>query len=252
MEYTINGLSKIAKISARTLRYYDQIGLLKPHRVAQNGYRIYGQKQIDILQQILLYRELGVELEQIKSIVYAPEFDIYVALEQHLEQLLQRQAQISSLIENVLKTINEKKGLVIMADKEKFAGFKENLITKNEEKYGAEIRCKYGDDAVERSNEKIRNITKEQCEQAESLALKIEQGLRAAVETGNPAGEIAQKTCDLHREWLCIYYPEYSKKYHLSLAHMYVEDCRFKEFYDKIVLGGAEFLCKAIEIYCSD
>ena len=67
MEYTINNLSKIAGVSTRTLRYYDQIGLLRPVRVSSNGYRIYGQGEVNRLQQILFYRELGFELEKIKE-----------------------------------------------------------------------------------------------------------------------------------------------------------------------------------------
>jgi DNA-binding transcriptional MerR regulator len=64
MEYTVQKLSRLAGVSPRTLRYYDQIGLLKPARISSSGYRIYGREQVDRLQQILLYREMGVDLEQ--------------------------------------------------------------------------------------------------------------------------------------------------------------------------------------------
>lgn len=69
MEYTINRLAKIAGVSTRTLRYYDSLGLLSPKRIASNGYRIYGSAEVDTLQQILFYRELGVPLEEIKIIL---------------------------------------------------------------------------------------------------------------------------------------------------------------------------------------
>ena len=65
MEYTVNRLAQISGVSKRTLRYYDEIGLLRPERVNPNGYRIYGQMQVDLLQQILFYRELGLPLEEI-------------------------------------------------------------------------------------------------------------------------------------------------------------------------------------------
>lgn len=64
MEYTVNKLAKISGVSARTLHYYDEIGLLRPMRIAENGYRIYGPKEVDLLQQILFYRELGVPLKK--------------------------------------------------------------------------------------------------------------------------------------------------------------------------------------------
>jgi len=75
MEYTSNKLSKMSGVSARTLRYYDEIGLLKPARIELSGYRIYGQSELDTLQQILFYRELGFPLDEIKNIIYAPDYD---------------------------------------------------------------------------------------------------------------------------------------------------------------------------------
>ena len=75
MEYTVNRLAQISGVSKRTLRYYDEIGLLRPERVNPNGYRIYGQMQVDLLQQILFYRELGLPLEEIREIIKNPGFD---------------------------------------------------------------------------------------------------------------------------------------------------------------------------------
>lgn len=74
MEYTVQKLSKLAGISTRTLRYYDEIGILKPARINSSGYRIYSQKEIDRLQQILFYKELGVDLESIKKYVVITRF----------------------------------------------------------------------------------------------------------------------------------------------------------------------------------
>ena len=68
MEYSIKSLAKLAGISTRTLRYYDEIGLLKPLRINSSGYRIYGDKEVDILQQILFYKALELPLEKIKEI----------------------------------------------------------------------------------------------------------------------------------------------------------------------------------------
>ena len=85
MEYTIQKLAKIAGVSTRTLRYYDEIGILKPARINSSGYRIYGQKQVDILQQIMFYRDLGVQLEQIKGILNEPTSMQFKALMGHLK-----------------------------------------------------------------------------------------------------------------------------------------------------------------------
>ena len=86
-EYSINKLAKLAGVSPRTLRYYDEIGLLSPRRISSNSYRVYGQKEVDLLQQILFYRELGVPLEEIKNIVWSKDYNVQVALQGHLEAL---------------------------------------------------------------------------------------------------------------------------------------------------------------------
>jgi len=152
MEYTVNHLAKLSGVSTRTLRYYDKIGLLKPLRVNSNGYRIYGDEQINLLQQILFYRDLDFCLEDIKSIVTAPDFDREQALADHLVMLEARRQQMELLIQNVKKTIASMKGETVMNDAEKFEGFKKDFIKENEETYGQEIRNRYGDKTVDASN----------------------------------------------------------------------------------------------------
>lgn len=98
-------LAGLAGISTRTLRYYDEIGLLPPARTSASGYRIYGPVEVDRLQQILLYRELGVTLETIREIVTDPAFDRLQALQKHREQLLNRRRQLDLIITSVENTI---------------------------------------------------------------------------------------------------------------------------------------------------
>ncbi len=250
MEYTVNKLAKLAGVSTRTLRYYDEIGLLKPARVSSNGYRVYGQKEIDRLQQIMLYRELGVSLEDIKNILDAKNFDGEKALQNHLAALHGRREQIDLLIKNVEKTIKAMRGEATMSDKEKFDGFGQKLVEENERRYGKEIREKYGDEAVERSNAKVSGMTKKQYEEAQKLSEELNDMLRVAVEMGDPASELAQKVCEKHKQWLCYYWGTYSKEAHLGVAQMYVDDPRFTEYYDKIAEGAALFLRDALQIYC--
>lgn len=249
MEYTVQRLSKIAGVSARTLRYYDEIGILKPARINSSGYRLYGAKEVEKLQQILFYRELGVNLEEIGKILASPSFDPLSALREHYEKLLVRRNQLDLLIANVEKTIAEKEGKTIMKDHERFEGFKKKLIEDNEKKYGNEIREKYGDSVVDESNRKMMNMTREQYEEFTRLGTEILETLKQAYATGDPAGELAWKTADLHRQWLCLTWGQYSKEAHAGLARMYVADERFKAYYDEKQPGGAEFLCDAILNY---
>ncbi|PLS05834.1 MerR family transcriptional regulator [Neobacillus cucumis] len=249
MEYTVQKLASLAGISTRTLRYYDEIGILKPARINSSGYRIYGQAEVNRLQQILFYRELDVSLDKIKEIVTNPSFDGAAALREHREKLLEKKRQLELLIANVDKTIASTEGRLKMTNKEKFEGFKKKMIEENEKKYGTEIRQKYGNDKVEKSNQKVMNMTQEQHEEVTSLAERITLTLVEAFKTGNPAGELAQKAAELHKQWLCFYWTEYSKEAHAHLAQMYVDDERFTAYYDKEQPGTAEFLRDAIYVY---
>ena len=249
MEYTVQKLAQIAGISTRTLRYYDEIGILRPARINSSGYRIYGSREIDILQQILFYRELGVGLEEIKNIIMSPDFDEMKALAQHREKLIEKRAQLDSLIENVDMTISSRKGDLDMSAREKFEGFKKKIIDENENKYGNEIRGKYGDQAVDDSNRNIENMTREEYDQVSELADQVTETLRLAFETGDPSSEPAQRCADLHRQWLSFYWKNYTKEAHAGIAQMYVDDGRFTAYYDRDQPGMAKFLRDAIFIY---
>jgi len=249
MEYTVHKLSQIAGISERTLRYYDQIGLLKPYKINSSGYRIYSMNEVDILQQILFYKELGVDLDNIKNILTNPKFDVTVSLKEHLVKLEENKNKLDVLINNVKNTILSKEGEIIMSDKQKFEGFKTKIIEDNEEKYGSEIREKYGDDAINKSNKKVKNMTKEDQEKIEKLAIEVNETLKLAFEQGDPTSELAMKACKLHREWLMFYWSGYTKEAHKGLGQMYVDDERFKKYYEKIAVGCTEFFRDAINYY---
>ncbi|MFD2370975.1 MerR family transcriptional regulator [Brevibacillus sp. GCM10020057] len=250
MEYTVQKLGLLAGVSTRTLRYYDEIGILKPARINSSGYRIYGQPEVDRLQQILFYRELGVSLEEIKEIISSPTFDADQALREHRAKLLAKRAQLDALIANVERTLAQREGKETMSDKQKFEGFKQELIDENEKQYGEEIRAKYGDERVGRSNEKFKGMTEEEYARVKELEQAIHETLAKAFATKDPAGELAQKAVQLHREWLCFFWPEYSKEAHMGLAQMYVDDPRFTAYYDKDQPGVAAFLKEAVA-YCA-
>jgi len=143
------------------------------------------------------------------------------------------------------------KGEQQMTDQEKFEGFKQSLIEENEQKYGPEMRNSYGDSAIDSSNTKIKGLTKEQYDKSGQLRQAYEAELKTALSTGDPACKAAQTACDLHRQWLCIFYPSYSPGYHKGLAELYAADHRFKAHYEKIAPGCTEFFREAINIYCS-
>ncbi|MBS4534165.1 MerR family transcriptional regulator [Clostridium sp. D2Q-14] len=249
MEYTIKKLANIAGISSRTLRYYDEIAILKPVRINSSGYRIYSEKEVDKLQQILFYKELGVELKIIKSIIDSPGFDELKALKEHHDKLLNNKKRLEILIRNVKKTIDYKKRRIKMSDKEKFEGFKEKLVYNNEEKYGKEVRGKYGDDVVDKSNKKLEKMTQEEYDRVTTLEKEFIEKLKKAFESDDPKSELAQKAVDLHRQWLSFFWDDYSKEAHAGLAQMYIDDEKFRLYYDKEKPGMAKFLRDAVFVY---
>ena len=253
MEYTITKLARLSGVTTRTLRYYDQIELLCPTRIS-NGYRIYGQPEIDRLQKILFYRDMGIELKQIRELLDDTSFDHAQALEQHLSTLLTEKIRLEQLIQNVTKTLDSMKGEVTMSDKEKFEGFKKQTIAENEEKYGEEIRAKYGEDTVDQSNARFQGMREDDFQKSEELRKGIESALADAFAEGNPSSELAQQACEMHKQWLCLFWPDgmYTKEAHMGLADMYVADERFRANYDKIGPGCTEFLRDAIHIFCEE
>lgn len=138
-QYSVGTLANMAGISVRTLHHFEAQGLLHPKRLA-NGYRVYGTTETNRLQQILLYREMGVSLSDIRQILDDPSFDQKAVLIQHLKELQARKIHIERLIKSVTKTLESLEGGTPMSTEEKFEAFKQDLIDKNEKKYGAEVR----------------------------------------------------------------------------------------------------------------
>lgn len=250
MEYTVKQLAELSGVTPRTLRWYDQTELLKPGRTTGAGYRLYGTAEVDRLQQILFYRELGLELSEIRSILDDPGFNRQAALQSHLSALNKRREQLDALILTVTKTIESEKGERIMTDQEKFENFQQEKIAENEKAYGSEIRQKYGDEAVDASNKRFAGLTQEQYANMEALGADILRRLEGAVQAGeDPAGAMGREIAALHREWLSYTWPGYSPEAHRGLAESYVADPRFTAYYDKNTSGCAAFLRDAVAGY---
>ncbi|HIS67897.1 MAG TPA: MerR family transcriptional regulator [Candidatus Gallacutalibacter stercoravium] len=250
MAYTIGEVSRMAGVSARTLRHYDAIGLLKPSYVNQAGYRYYEQRQLELLQQILFYRERGFDLKRIQSIVNEQGFDVMAALQDHLVSLEAQRKRLNDLIQTVKSTILSKQGGNQMSEAEKFAALKAARLAENEKRYGAETRQKFGDAAVEGSLQKFENMPQEQyelfCSLEKQIAHKLQQAAAAGIEPKSPA---AREIVLLHKKWLQIAWASYSPQAHRALALSYAADPRFLQYYDKEVDGCASLLGQAVDYW---
>ena len=250
MEYSIQALSRLSGVTTRTLRWYDQIGLLKPARVAETGYRYYGPAEVDRLRDILYYRALGVELARIKECLDDPSFDRLTALRGHLDALRARQSQLDSLIRSVQDAIRCEERNEMMSDQEKFEAFKTQTMARYEAAYGDEARQTYGDEPVQQAKATLLNLSREQYGEWTRLDEDIRRQLENAVRGGlSPSGEEGREITALHRRWLTLTGTVYDAAKHRGIAQLYVTDERFTAYYDRAVPGCARFLRDAIECW---
>lgn len=249
----INELVKISGVSHRTLRYYDEIGLLRPAHIHENGYREYTETEVNLLQQILFYRELGFSLEKIKEILQSPHFSIKVALQEQRVLLLEKREYVNRMIETVTNTLQALEEDKVMENEEKFNVFKSKMIEKNEQQYGKEIRERHGEESVLASYGKLKELSAEQFEAVNQLEEMLFERLKEAMEIGNPNSEVGYEVAELHKRWLCFYWPKYTKAAHNGLAKMYVMDERFVSYYDnRVGIGATQFLHDAIDVYTTN
>ncbi len=247
MEYAIQELAALAGVTARTLRWYDRTGLLRPSRVAAGGRRWYDDAAVDRLQQILFYRVLGVDLARIKAILDDPAFDRLDALRSHLAGLEAEQRRVALLIRTVQETIAAAEREEPMEDERKFEAFKQRAVEENETRYGAELRAAYGDTEVDQGHARVLALTAEQYRLWKELDGVLRSRLEEAVTRGaDPAGEAGQEIMLLHKRWLSLAGQPYDPARHRGLAMLYTEDARFTAYYDRTTAGCAGFLRRAV------
>lgn len=139
-----------------------------------------------------------------------------------------------------------------MAEKHSFDKMKNNLIAQNESTYGKEVRERFGEKAVDDSNRKLAGLSEEQWQHQQQLAEQIQSELKILTPQNEPASPRAQALCDLHRQWLQVFWADgsYSPQAHLALAEGYLADQRFAAYYDQAAPGATQFLRNALVIYC--
>ncbi len=238
----IKEVADLVGISVRTLHHYDEIGLLTPEKTTEAGYRIYSKENLELLQQILFFRELGFPLKKIKEIIHAPTFDKEEALKMHRSRLLNKKDQIDQLISTIDKTLLTMKGEMDMSDKEKFSGFD---FSNNP--YEEEARQRWGDKAVDDANEKLKSKSTEELKEFQDKFNDIYRKL-AEIRHEAPDSDIAQAR--IH-DWFVFLnaFGNYSKEAFKGLGEMYVYDERFTKNIDQFGEGLAVFMRDAMAIY---
>jgi DNA-binding transcriptional MerR regulator len=246
--YTIQDISKITGLTKRTLRHYEDEHLIHPQR-KENNYRIYTQHDLNQIQSILFYRSLGYDLNQIYRILYSPNYDILSSLQTLFNEVTHKIDYYKNIQALITKTIQNHKGEITMSNDEKFEALKEKQIKENQEKYGEELNEKYGQALVEEVNHHYKKKSKYQMKEQEERTIALHKQMIQALKTNDPKSQDAKLMCELHKEWLCFYWPRYDQSAHLNLVKMYTEDSRFKAHYEKIKPGLTDFLYQAMTHY---
>lgn len=231
---TVKEVSRISGVSVRTLHHYDTIGLLKPTRVTEAGYRLYDDEALGRLQTILLLRELEFPLKDIRVILDAPNFDAVATMEQQIQLLELRRAHLDGLISHARQI--QKTGVIPM----NFKPFDTSKI----DQYAAEAKAKWGN--TEAYQEYEKKVPKQPADALMALFAEVGQ-LRHL----SPDDEQVQAAVAGIQAFITENFYTCTKQIFAGLGQMYVADERFKANIDQAGgEGTAEFVSRAIEIYC--
>jgi DNA-binding transcriptional MerR regulator len=239
----VKEVAELTGISVRTLHHYDEIGLLIPDGITESGYRNYSELNLELLQQILFFRELGFPLKKIKEIVTSKSFDRLEALERHREMLCDKQRQLEQLLRTVERTIRHAKGEVTMSNQEKFKGF-----DFGSNPYEQEARERWGDKAVDESNAKLNKMKADGNMQAFQDEMNELYRKLGNVRHDDPASEASQEAIG---DWFKLLNKmgSYSLEAFKGLGQMYVDDERFTKNIDQFGEGLSVFMRDAMAHY---
>lgn len=244
MKYSVSRAAKLSGVSVRTLHYYDEIGLLKPSEMSDTGYRYYDEQSLEVLQQILFYRELDFSLSSIKDILSRPGYDKTKALAEQKYLLTLKKNRLEGLIELLDQTM---KGASSMSFKE----FDMTEIEEAKEKYKDEAEQRWGNtDAYRQSMQRTNSYKKEDWAKISAESGAIYEGF---VENMNkePSHEDVQALVERWKNHISTYFYDCNNEILAGLGEMYVADERFTKNIDRYGQGLAQFISDAIKIYCS-
>lgn len=242
--YTVQQLADLAGVTVRALHHYDAIGLLTPAARTEAGYRLYGERDLLRLQQILFFRELDFPLDQIAAILDAPGFDPVRALERHRELLQAQRDRLARLMETIDKTIaGLKEDTMGLTDEELYAGFSKE----DAERYRREARELYGEDVVEASEQRARKMSKEQWAAVQVEGDEVTRQLADLMDR-RPDDLEVQALIARHYAWVCHFWTPNAEAY-VGLGDLYTENPDFRAHYDKYRPGLADFMKPAMAYY---
>lgn len=241
---SVSQLAKLSKVSVRTLHHYDEIGLFPAGGRTAAGYRRYGQEDLERLQQLLFFRELGFPLEEIRRIVTDPKFDVAAALVLQRQLLMEKISHLHQVVGAVDRALSEKRGDEMSqpaTPEEMFEVFGKDPKVHEEEV--AEVRERWGaTEAYQESARRTSKYSKEQWQTLKDEADQINVDLAAALDRGLPAtSPETMAIAERHRQHTERWFYPCPPAMHASVAQMYVDDPRFQATYEAIRPGLAAY-----------
>jgi MerR family transcriptional regulator, thiopeptide resistance regulator len=246
-ERSIQEVARLAGTTSRTLRHYDDVGLVRPSRVGANGYRYYDADALVRLQRVLLLRGLGLGIPAIAEVLAGQTDDAH-ALEGHLRWLHDERERLGRQIASVERTIRSMEGGEQIMAEQMFDGF-------DHTQYEAEVTERWGAEAYRAGDRWWRSLSADERAAWKARVALLQSDWIAAWESGTaPDSDVAQALAQRQYDWLsgtpgtpqtADGHP--TKAYFTGLGDMYVADPRFGRHY-----GGAEgaaFVRDAMRVY---
>lgn len=244
MSYSVGQVAGFAGVTVRTLHHYDEIGLLVPSERSHAGHRRYSDDDLDRLQQILFYRELGFPLDEVAALLDDPETDPREHLRRQHELLTARITKLQEMAAAVETAMEAKKMGINLTPEEKFEVFGDH----DPDQYAEEVERRWGDtDAYKESQRRHASYTKDDWQRINDEFTAVHAHMGELLDRGVAADSAeAMDGAEEHRRFISRHHYECSYEIHTCLGEMYVTDERFTAFYEAIRPGLAVYMRDAI------
>jgi len=241
--YSVGRVADLSGVTIRTLHHYDGIGLLSPGGRSDAGYRVYEDSDLERLQRILFYRELGFTLKEISTIIDDPNTDSMGHLRRQRGLLVERIERLGAMVDAVDYEMEARKMDIKLTPEERFEVFGDF----RPEDHAEEAERRWGDtDSYKESNRRVSKYTKEDWLTLKAEAEDVQNRLAAAFESGlAPDNEEAMAAAEAHRQHISRWFYECTYEIHCGLTDMYVSDERFRSNYDTQTPGLAAYIKEA-------
>lgn len=246
MDMKVKEVAELVGVSIRTLHHYDQIGLLTPKEITDSGYRLYSEENLETLQQILFFKELGFNLKEIKKIINSSLFNRQEALILQRKMLIEKRKKVDKMIETIDKTIKHMAGEIQMTNEERFEG-----INVGFNQFEEEARRRWGNQSIDEINAKLKGMSKgEQNDLSDRWDMIFNK--LACLRDQSPESKEVQATIKQWYDFLNENFSKYSLDAFYGLGQLYINDERFTKNIDQYGEGLAKLMSEAMEVFTNN